>query len=185
MQPQFRNIYFRIFCNTCTVQGVSASGVSASRAVYETQRYASTIHCAYGKGFCTLYSDALLCMTYTLQSELEGSRRVGLFRFALLQLLTGSAIKEFSSNSAAWALEVLFCLFCYSFSLIGNNMLWWVVVGGNCSCDVRSASCQCFGLSCSYSSCTPQSSSRYWRIRFTIMLTTTLWLLSCFPLMIN
>ena len=84
MLPQFRNVYFRIIRNACTVQGVSASGVGASRAVYETKRCASTIQWAYGKGLGT--SDALLCVTYTLQSESEGGRRVGLFKFALLQL---------------------------------------------------------------------------------------------------
>ena len=57
--------------------------------------------------------------------------RLEWFRSTSVLLWKWSTIKAFSSSSALLEFEVRCCLFCYSFSLTGHSMLWWMVVVAN------------------------------------------------------
>ena len=59
-----------------------------------------------GLGTC----DALLCVSHTLQSELEKGQEARIVQIDVRLLLIGSTIREFSISSALWVLEALCCL---------------------------------------------------------------------------
>ena len=68
-----------------------------------------TTQFAYRKGLGA--SDALLCMSHTLQSALESDQDSRSCRLISVQSLIGLTIRAFSVGSALWVLEVQCCLY--------------------------------------------------------------------------
>ena len=69
----------------------------------------STTKFSYWKGASTY--DTLLCISHTLQSVMESLQEARTVQSDLVLLLTGLTIREFSSSSALWVLEVQCCLY--------------------------------------------------------------------------
>ena len=66
-----------------------------------------TTQFAYWKGLGTC--DALLCVSYTLQSALERGQEARIVQIDFRQPLIGSTIREFCISSVLLVLEVLCC----------------------------------------------------------------------------
>ena len=95
-----------------------------------------TTQFAYRKNLGTC--DALLCLSNTLQSELESGQEARIVKIDSVQILIGSTNRAFSINSALWVLTQFL-----------SNRSQHVMVDGCRSklvnfC-IRSAAGQCFG----------------------------------------
>ena len=68
-----------------------------------------TIQFAYRKGLGT--SDALLCMSHTLQRALESVQEARIVEIDFRATFIGSTIREFSIRCVLWVLVVMCCLY--------------------------------------------------------------------------
>ena len=106
--------------------------------------------------------------------------RLGSCILISVQPLIGWTIRSFSMRSALWLLEVLCCLYWHSFYQTDHSTLWWVVVGVNWLTLCQECRRAVFLASyCSF--CTFLSFFLFWKISWSVMLTTLLWWLLCHP----
>ena len=107
--------------------------------------------------------DALLCVSYTLQSALESGQEARIVWIDFSSAFDYVNYQGIVYKLVLWVLEVLCCLYSHSFYQIDRSMLWWTLVGVNWF--MSSQECHREVLWARYcSSCTPLSFFSFWRI---------------------